>query len=155
MKKSVRERFFVDTCIFFGALNPIVPEHNKARKLLEWAFRKGFLYTSTWILDEVISLALSKRSRLSKVQRRELALRLIECIEESGNIELLFISPEVISSAKACFRKYRLPISLTDWTSAVLMENQGISFILSFDLDFDNIRKIDKFSFITRLEMPV
>lgn len=139
--------FFIDTGAFVGAFNKRDSNHQRALALLTSAFKQAkILYTSEYVLDETISLA------WARTKNREIVLKLDELIQDSGKIEVIPVDAHSFSSAKSCFRKYEQTLSLTDWISVILMRNQRIPNILSFDRDFDQIRSIKEFSFITRLE---
>lgn len=139
--------FFVDTAIFVAAFNRRDRNHQKGLKLLKEAFQKAkVLYTSDYVLDETISLA------WARTKNREIVLKLDELIQDSGKIDMIPVDSSTLSSAKSCLRKYGQALSLTDWTSAVLMRDRKIPHVLSFDVDFDRVKSIKGFSFITRLE---
>lgn len=104
------------------------------------------LYTSDYILDEAISAV------WSATKRRNHMLKVDEAIQDSGKIETISVTPQILSSAKACLRKYdNLTLSLTDWVSVIIMRDNNIPYILSFDADFDKVKSVKEFSFVTRL----
>jgi len=115
--------------------------------LLKEAFeRVPLLYTSDYILDETISAV------WSTTKRRNHMLRVDETIQDSGKIEMISVTPQILSSAKACLRKYdNLTLSLTDWVSVIIMKGNNIPYVLSFDADFDKVKSVKEFSFVTRL----
>ena len=79
-------------------------------------------------------------------------LKVDEAIQDSGKIETISVTPQMLSSANACLRKYdNLTLSLTDWVSVIIMRDNNIPCILSFDADFDKVKSVKEFSFVTRL----
>lgn len=63
---------------------------------------------------------------------------------------------DAFSTAKSYLRKYpSLVATLTDWTSLVLMNNNRIRIVLSFDSDFDRVKALPEFSGITRVSRDV
>lgn len=130
-----------------AAFNRRDRNHQSGLKLLKEVFQKTkVLYTSEYVLDETISLA------WARTRNREIVLKLDELIQDSGKINMIPVDPSTFSSAKSCLRKYGQTLSLTDWTSAVLMRDRKIPHILSFDKDFDRVKSIKGFSFISRFE---
>ncbi len=105
----------------------------------------GKLYTSDYVLDEVVSFI------YKKTDNPALVLEAVDFIQNSGRIELLHVDCPVFASAKMCVEQYpSLKLSITDWTPANLMLLNKIDRIFSFDSDFDKLKTINKFSKISR-----
>lgn len=144
---AITEKFFVDTTVFIAAFNVRDRFYELGLRLLKEASeRASLLYTSDYILDETISAV------WSATKRRNHMLKVDEAIQDSGKIETISVTPQILSSAKACLRKYdNLTLSLTDWVSVIIMRDNNIPYILSFDADFDKVKSVKEFSFVTRL----
>ena len=142
---------FVDTGVFVAALNRKDKFHVYGKCLLEKAFLSfKKVYTSDYVLDECISVA------WSRTKNADLILQLDRIIQESEKTELLKIDEVAFSTAKSYLRKYpNLVATLTDWTSLVLMNNNRIRIVLSFDSDFDRVKALPEFSGITRVSRDV
>jgi len=139
---------FIDTGIFVAIHNSRDQCHEEAKKLGEKAINGVFgkLYTSDYILDEVVAFI------YKKTDKPVLVLEAIDFIQNSGRIDILHVDSSIFASAKVCAEQYpSLKISVTDWTSVNLMIENKIVKILSFDSDFDKLKTIDKFSRISRI----
>ena len=68
------------------------------------------------------------------------ALQMLDLIVDSRYITMLWVTNDVQNRAIFLFRKYTDQIlSMTDCTSAVLMDNYGIDTIFTFDSDFKTL----------------
>lgn len=75
-----------------------------------------------------------------------------ESIQDSGMVKLNHIDESTLGSAKICFKRYYDKfLSLTDWSSVILMSKLGVDQVMSFDHHFDTIKGIEEFSFIKRI----
>lgn len=138
---------FVDTTVFVAAFNKRDTHHRRGRELLSKSFEKfDWLYTSDYILDETISLA------WSRTKNTELILKLDEIIEDSEKVQMIHVDETTLATAKTYMREFSEAIpTLTDWTSLVLMKNNKIPLVLSFDDHFKKAKGIKEFSWVTRI----
>jgi predicted nucleic acid-binding protein len=96
----------------------------------------GEIYTSDYILDEVVTLMLKRTKRL------ELAIEMGEYILKSPRIRKLRVTEEIFDDAWKKFKSLKGKLmSFTDCTSLVLMEKRGIEYIASFDSGFDGLAR--------------
>ncbi len=137
----------MDTTVFVAAFNKRDTNHRRGRELLTKSFEKfDWLYTSDYILDETISLV------WSRTKNTKLILKLDEIIEDSEKVQLIHVDETALATAKTHMREFSETIpTLTDWTSLVLMKNNNIPIVLSFDDHFNKARGIKEFSWVTRI----
>jgi len=89
------------------------------------------IYTSNYIIDEAVTHVLYDTGR------HDLAVKVLDLIEKSRAVEVLWVSPEIEGKARDVFRKYVDQIfSFTDCTSFVLMETYSINTAFTFDSNF-------------------
>jgi len=94
-------------------------------------YKYNRLYTSNYVLDESVTHILYRR------KRHDHALRMLDLITNSRYITMLWVTDDAQNRAIFLFRKYTDQIlSMTDCTSAVLMNDYGIDTIFTFDSDF-------------------
>lgn len=148
--------FFVDTNIFVAALNKKDSDHRQGKELLSLAFEKSeWLYTSDYVLDECISVAWSKTAKLDHEFRLGLIRNLDETIQNSAKLRLEKVSQTDFATAKSYLRKHpRVVPKLTDWTSLIVMRRKGITRIISLDGDFKNVKALDDFEWVERVNEP-
>lgn len=127
---------FVDTGIFVALRNVADKNHQRVKELMKRALggEFGAVYTSDYVIDESITTALARTKKL------ELAIDVGEYILRSPRIRKLWVSEDIFESAWREFKSYRKgQMSFTDFTSLVLMEENGIKDIMSFDSGFDGL----------------
>lgn len=127
---------FVDTSIFVAARNRSDANHARAEELLRSALKGEFgrIFTSDYIVDEAITLALVRTRNFQK------AVNIGRFILESPRIERLTLTRDEFMESWNTFLKLgKKFLSFTDCTSLVLSENNGISRIMSFDSHFDGL----------------
>ena len=129
---------FVDTSVWIAARNLDDVNHLRAKEILTSMLKGelGEIYTSDYILDEVVTLMLKRTGRL------ELAIEMGEYILKSPRIRKLRVTEEIFDDAWKKFKSLKSkPMSFTDCTSLVLMEKKGIEYIASFDSGFDGLAR--------------
>lgn len=124
------------------------------REILSLAFEKSeSMYTSDYILDECISVAWSKTTKLDREFRLSLIRNLDNVIQNSAKLRLEKVGETDFATAKSLLRKHAEVIpKLTDWTSLVLMRRNNISKILSLDSDFRDVRSLAEFKWVERID---
>ena len=145
---------FIDTGIFVGAFFEKDQYHKEAKDLFERAYARGefgMVFTSDYVLDEFVSRMIShgrlkdrgiEKDFLEKIRKGEDAI-------QNSKVEMLQVSDEVLTNAKIYFREhYYLGLTLTDWTTALLMKDNQIEHLLSFDSSFGRLNELDEFGFL-------
>lgn len=98
-------------------------------------------------MDEVVSFLTRKDWKLVK--------RVVQVIQQSGKVEMLTVDSGLFASAKVCLEEYPdLRLTLTDWTSLLLMKREGIREIASLAREFERVRSIAEFAFVTPIFLP-
>jgi len=138
---------FIDTNIFVAALNKKDKNHQKGKDILIKAFKKfQWLHTSDYILNECLTVAWARTKNTNLVQQLD------NLIQASEKIQILKVDETTFATAKSYMRKYPNIIpTLTDWTTLVLMQDNKIPEILTFDTDFDAAKNIPEFTKIKRI----
>lgn len=118
----------VDSDVFIGAFNERDSNHQRASALLKGALdgKYGVVHTSDFILDEIISRLISDVEK-ERLRKREIIKQVEESIQDSGMVKFNHIDESILGSAKICFKRYYDKfLSLTDWSSVILMRNLGV-----------------------------
>lgn len=123
---------FLDASFLLMLLIPSEPEHGAAVRLLNEM--KGYrLYTSDGVMFEVLA-HISKWDPETRINGVRLMRRLLTPGE---GFEVLYPTPERIRAALDLYeQRLDQEYSLVDCLSMTLMEEQGISEVLTYDSDF-------------------
>ncbi len=127
---------FVDTGVLVAARNADDDKHQIAKDLIRSALRRDYgpAYTSDYIIDEAVTLM------LVRTKKPDLAIDVGEFALRSSRIAKLWVSRESFLQAWDKFRTVKnRSLSFTDCTSLVLMSQNGIDEIMSFDSHFDGL----------------
>ncbi|MDH2902243.1 MAG: PIN domain-containing protein [archaeon] len=136
---------FIDTGVFFASYHERDSLHTDGTLLVLSATLGWFgrAYTSTYVLDEIITLVKAKIGG-------DMAVELAEYVIGSKRIEILKVDEEsndhdtklgkTLHDAVERFKKHRgmRGLSFTDCTTIVLSEKMKIGCILSFDGNFQS-----------------
>lgn len=127
---------FLDTGFFIAIHNKDDGYHERAMKFAEPIKNKelGELFTSEYVINEAITLSLSKFGHKRAVELGEAIL--------NSEVAILEVSKNVFDNAWALF-KQRNNLSFTDCTTAKLMNQKGIKNIATFDSGFRQFREIN------------
>lgn len=125
---------FLDTSGLFAYFNPRVDRHTQARAFVRGIGSGRFpyrpLYTSTYVVDELVTL-------LSAKGTHGMATQAYEMLTSSEAIVLLREEREHFETAGERFLTFDdHDISLTDHLSAVQMDAEGIDHVFAYDADF-------------------
>jgi hypothetical protein len=130
---------FLDTGVFVAFHNTRDTNHDKALDLVRRIVKGdlGIAYTSDYIFDEAVTVALVRTRRPEKAQA---VGRMILGELTAPFLAILRVGDEAFQEAWRLFPKYAgRRLSFTDCTSIALMRTRGIESIVSFDTDFDGI----------------
>jgi predicted nucleic acid-binding protein len=124
----LRGGLFIDTSAWIASLREAETAHRDVVRELD--AHDGDLVTSTWVLDESLTLA---RRRIGNAAAVALGRRLVD----SGAVLLLPVPEDVWREAWRLFvQRPDSDYSFTDCTSFVLMRTLGIERVLTLDRDF-------------------
>ena len=131
----------VDTGYFVALANKDDVNHSRADILLEELLRGvyGTRITTDYILDEAITVTWIRT-------KNKTAVKQVYNYILGENTIVLFqpFQKELITEAWVIFEKYseeNRPLSFTDCTNLAHMKEKDISYILSFDSEFDGLSK--------------
>lgn len=131
---------FLDTGVLVAYHNRRDANHAAAKEIVEAAAQGhwGPAYTSDFVFDEAVTLA------LARTRRPDVASRVGDLVLGTGPhgriMGLAYVTPRLFLRAWAAFRRLAARgLSFTDCTSLALMKSLGIPEIASFDSDFDGL----------------
>jgi len=130
---------FVDSGVFVAFHNTKDANHTRALELMKEivAGRLGSAYTSDYVFDEAVTVALvrTRRPEIALTVGRMVLGELIKPF-----LVVLRVDGEAFKEAWRLFPNYAgRGLSFTDCTSVALMRLRGIESLLSFDMGFDGI----------------
>jgi hypothetical protein len=130
---------FLDTGVLFSAFNEKDEYHLDALGIYLSAFSRkwGAVYTSEYILDEVITLLKVKTTPQN-------ALKFLKSALVSKILTVIRIDERIFEESCKIFEKYheKIGLSFTDATTIAIIEMLEIEYIASFDSrSFDGILK--------------
>jgi predicted nucleic acid-binding protein len=126
---------FADTGAFLAYRNIKDKYHQTALKLFKEALKGkyGQIYTSDYIYDEALTLALIRTNNLS------VAMDIAEVIR-SPRIKMVFIDTELLEKSTKTFKQYSdRNLSFTDAVTIEIMKELNIEKYFGFDSHFDGI----------------
>ncbi len=128
----------VDTGVLVGFRNPRDERHAQAVKLVQAIQdgEHGDAFTSDYIFDEAIGLAMARSGRADVV--RAVGELVLPEKESERWLGLLHVSPEEFLRAWASVKRHEnARLSFTDWTIVEMARSRGISIVASFDSGLD------------------
>ncbi len=126
---------FIDTGAFLAYRNKKDKYHEVADRLFREALKGKFgqLYTSDYIYDEALTLAINRTKNISVAMDISLVIL-------SPRIKMFFVDAGLLEKSTRTFRKYSgRNLSFTDAVSIEIMNEFGIEKYLGFDAHFNGI----------------
>jgi predicted nucleic acid-binding protein len=126
---------FIDTGAFLAYRNKKDKYHRVGFKLFRDAIEGKFgkLYTSDYIYDEALTLALVRTNNIS------VAMDIAKVIL-SPRIKMVFVDAELLEKSTRTFKQYSdRKLSFTDAVSIEIMNELNIEQYLGFDVHFNGI----------------
>jgi len=130
---------FIDSGVFVAFHNTRDPNNGRALELMREivAGRLGSAYTSDYVFDEAVTVA------LIRTRRPEIALSLGRTILGELTkpfLVVLRVDGEAFKEAWKLFPRYAgKGLSFTDCTTVALMRMMDVENLVSFDADFDGV----------------
>ena len=131
-------KLFIDTWGWFTLRDRKESRHQEVKDFYHrFRGQKGIIYTSDYVLDEMITLLFR---RLPFKSAKESITKLDKAIE-GGYLHVDWITPERFEKAKGLRLKYqdKPKISFTDLTSMVIMKERGIEDVITEDEHFEQV----------------
>lgn len=123
---------FVDTGAFYAWFDGSASRHDRAATVFDGISSGDFpyrpIYTSTYVVDELATLIVSRRDHDTAV----------EAIDRVRSSVVRVVSPDASDFDRACerFRQYdSRELSFTDHVTAVLAEAYDVEHVFTFDAD--------------------
>ncbi|MHA1266542.1 MAG: type II toxin-antitoxin system VapC family toxin [Candidatus Helarchaeota archaeon] len=134
-------KLFIDSGPIIARINKKDPNHERILTILTDLKNRKYtitrIFTSNYIIDESVTHV------LYDTNRHDMAIKVLDLVESSKILEVLWITPEIEIEARKIFRQYKdQNYSFTDCTSFALMKKFNISSVLTFDKHF----KVMKFN---------
>jgi predicted nucleic acid-binding protein len=126
---------FADIGAFLAYRNTKDKYHETALKLFKDALKGkyGQIYTSDYIYDEALTLALTRTNNLA------VAMDIAQVIR-SPRIKMIFVDTELLEKSTKTFKQYSdRNLSFTDAVSIEIMKELNIEKYFGFDSHFDGI----------------
>ncbi|MEX2682788.1 MAG: type II toxin-antitoxin system VapC family toxin [Candidatus Sigynarchaeota archaeon] len=126
------KKLFLDSGPIIARVNDKDPDHELVQKQLRDIKDKrlnfGFLYTTNYIIDEAVTHV------LYSTKRNDMAVKVLDLVESSGILQVLWIDQDIEKRAREIFRKYTdQRFSFTDCTSFAAMEQNEITHAFTFN----------------------
>ncbi|NMC07046.1 MAG: type II toxin-antitoxin system VapC family toxin [Candidatus Lokiarchaeota archaeon] len=126
------KKLFLDSGPIIARVNDKDPDHDlvqkQLQKLKDNRLDFGFLYTTNYVIDEAVTHV------LYSTKRHDMAVKVLDLLESSGLIHVLWIDRDTETRARAIFRRYAdQRFSFTDCTSFAAMEQNEINHAFTFD----------------------
>ena len=126
---------FIDTGAFLAYRN----KKDKYHEVADWLFREalkgkfGQLYTSDYIYDEALTLAINRTKNISVAM--DLSLVIL-----SPRIKMIFVDAGLLERSTRTFKKYSgRNLSFTDAVTMEIMDEFGITKYFGFDAHFEGV----------------
>jgi len=139
------QSYFVDSSVWIASLFPGHREHSRAKSLLK---NDGKRYTSNFVIDEVVAFILGSAQLPDDPEnRRSEALRFMKFAEDTNKVAALAVTGGHFGEAKSFAENIPLKLTLTDWTNLILMKENRIKTLLTFDKEFKEARNLPELGF--------
>jgi predicted nucleic acid-binding protein len=149
------DKIFVDAMVWIGAFDDSHENHmyakEKLSKYLDGASPKSIIL-SDYVFNETLSYITRRqkdrqKTPIPKEKRERFVRRMVNDVYNSSYVKIIPVKEEHVAIGLELMKKYPgLTASLTDWTSLILMEENQIPVILTFDKDIgDAIRSVAAF----------
>lgn len=120
---------FVDTSAWIAYFDENDDFHEQANEVF---FQKPDLITSNIVFHETIAL-------LARRKNKDKAIGVGHFILSGLFIDVAVLSKNQELQAWNLFRNEKKHLSLVDWTIKVVMDDEGLTDIFTFDTDFDGV----------------
>jgi uncharacterized protein len=128
------KRVFVDTCYLIALINPKDDCHKRAKEVSE------ALGTFTWITSEMVLTELLNYFSAQGKYLRQISLDTVDSLRSNLNVDNVDIVPQTSEQFERAREYYRQRMdkgySLTDCASMLIMQEQGIQDVLTYDHHF-------------------
>jgi len=127
---------FLDSSAIVAYYNKKDQHHERGVELLKKVFdmEYGLIYTSDYILDESVTVA------WMRTKKKKIAINLGERLLFS-EINLLIVTKDIAEKTWVFYKGEKNPI-FTDCSTVVLMGENGIENVMTFDEWFDNVKGV-------------
>lgn len=128
----------VDTGVLVAYQNSRDALHRRALELVEeiQGGSHGVAFTSDYVFDEAISLAMARTGREDVV--RGVGELVLPAREDERWLALLHLSPEEFFGSWGSLKRHgKARLSFTDWTIVEMVKGRGIGAVVSFDSGLD------------------
>jgi uncharacterized protein len=128
----MKRKIFVDTSAWLALVNKSDAAHQKARKVRDTLLKDHIEFVVTnYVMVEIANA-------LCKAPHRETAVKLINFIEMTENIQIVEIDKEIYKEVWRVYSTYMdKEWSLTDCTSFEVMKERGITKAFTTDKHFE------------------
>ena len=122
----------IDTSAFIAYLSKEEKSHatvyEKMKEVLDGKF--GAVFVSDYIFDETVTFAFRRFKNHEKITA--FGQKILD------KLEMIFVDSETFEKSWKLFKKHK-KLSFTDCTNIALMENHGITHIMTYDAGFNGL----------------
>lgn len=128
-------RLFADSSFFIAYYDQTDQYHNQVVKLMKKLSTETLeVFTTDYVYDEVATFLLNSHTLLGYQRAQQFSKDVVD----SGKFTFIFITEILFSESRKIFEQYNRDKywSFTDCTSYVIMKDNGIAQVLTFDTHF-------------------
>jgi predicted nucleic acid-binding protein len=85
-------------------------------------------------------------ARYRHSERKRLAAEFLSSVQKSSEIKVLEVLSDQFVESKTRFEQNQFPLSLTDWSNLIVMRDNGLTELFTFDNWFRDAVKLQEFS---------
>ena len=130
---------FIDSSAWISYVIPTDTNYHKAVSIFQSFLPTTKIYTSLFILDEVMT----KIRRVLSQKEADTFYRYLSRLENKKVISILPVTKKTVNSAIKLLNDYPTPntFSLTNATNVILIEKKKIAALFTFDSDFRKLKR--------------
>ncbi|KXB01992.1 hypothetical protein AKJ44_01640 [candidate division MSBL1 archaeon SCGC-AAA261F17] len=130
--------YCVDSGVWIGAFNPKDAHHERAKPIIKAVTdgEPGGIIITDHIFGEVATYTRRKIGIEKSVKAARAML-------DTDHVEIIVINDDLFSASYHIFERYP-QLSFADAASIVVMRNQDVTEIFSFDSGFDGVREVNR-----------
>jgi predicted nucleic acid-binding protein len=141
----IQPRIYVDAMIWISAFDSKHDRHTHATQILQRISQPSndnTLFLSDHVLTEIFAYITHKQKRegYTENQRVKFVTNSYDGVFNARNVKVLYVTEKDLGTGIEYIRQYpKIPASLCDWLSLILMLEHDIRVIQTFDRDFTKV----------------
>ncbi|MFZ0510803.1 MAG: PIN domain-containing protein [Candidatus Nitrosopolaris sp.] len=141
----IESQIYVDAMIWIAAFDPAHTAHIRATQILQrisHPYNSNRLFLSDHVLSEIFAYVTRKQKNegYTEDQRVNFVTDSYDGIYNARNVKILYVKDTNMGTGIEYIKQYpKIPASLSDWLSLILMVEYDIRVIQTFDRDFRKV----------------